>query len=852
MRNIHMFTVVPKLPRKLRRLSELIYNLYWCWDSEALNIFTHIDNELWDEVGHNPMLLLGKISQERLEALAEDEGFMSHLERVLTNFNYYLREKTWFDTTYGEKYKDLQIAYFSAEFGLTESIPIYSGGLGILAGDHLKSSSDLGIPIVGVGLLYQQGYFRQYLNADGWQQESYPKNDFFNMCIQPVKTKDNKPVIISVDYPGRQIKAKIWNIHVGRINLYLLDTNIPDNSLEDRKITDQLYGGDLEMRMKQEIMLGIGGVKALAALDIKPAIFHLNEGHSAFLSLERIRSFVKDFGLSFDEAYKACKASNIFTTHTSVSAGIDIFPPYLMDKYFPETFSQELKIDRNTFMGLGRINFNDNSEPFNMAILAIKTTVFRNGVSKLHGTVSRRMWKSLWPELLEDEIPIKSITNGVHVRSWISHEMENLINRYIGPSWIKNPADQSIWNQISKIPSSELWRAHERRREILVAFVREKLKKQIINRGGSIEEITQAEQVLDPDVLTIGFARRFATYKRATLIFNDSERLAKILNNKDQPVQIIFAGKAHPKDNAGKELIKKIVHFCREEKFRHRVVFLEDYDISISRRLIQGVDIWLNTPKRLLEASGTSGMKANFNAGLNLSILDGWWHEAYNMDTGWAIGKNEEYITQEYQDNVESNTIYDLLEKEIVPIFYKRGQDQIPYNWIALMKSTMEKLNPVFNTNRMVCEYLENFYLPAANRYIKIMDNNMQGVKDIAKWKYIISENWSEIYIEKIEADTLKPLTIESKLQVVIAVNLKKLTPADVKIQVYHGPLDSDGNIRNGELIDVDIVEEDNGKYIYKGLIPCSISGQNGYTVRIIPHHEYLINPLDMGLIKWA
>ncbi len=850
MKNIHIYTVIPKLPKKIRRLNELIFNLYWTWDPEALDLLNRIDHELWEQVNHNPMLFFGRIGQEKLEKLSEDEGFVSQLEKVLTNFNYYLRQKTWFSDLHGEQYKNLTIAYFSAEFGLTESLPIYSGGLGILAGDHLKSASDLGIPLVGVGLLYQQGYFRQYLNIDGWQQESYPKNDFYNMCIQLVKTSEHHPLMIAVDFPGRKVIAKIWKVQIGRNPLYLLDTNVQENSPEDRKITDQLYGGDIEMRIKQEILLGIGGIKCLSALFIKPTIFHLNEGHSAFLSLERIRCFIEENNLSFDESYKACKASNIFTTHTSVPAGIDIFHPSLIDKYFTD-FYQKLKIDRKTFLSLGRIN-GDDHEPFNMAILAIKTSVFRNGVSKLHGMVSRKLWKTLWPELLEEEIPIKSITNGIHVRSWISHEMESLLTRYLGPSWIKNPADQSIWSNISKIPAPELWNVHERRREILVVYVREKLKQQMKNRGGSPAEILQAELVLNPEALTIGFARRFATYKRAALIFRDPERLEKILNNKDRPVQIIFAGKAHPKDNDGKELIKKIIHFCRQEKFRQKIAYIEDYDIAISRRLVQGVDIWLNTPRRLLEASGTSGMKVNFNGGLNLSTLDGWWYEGYNQDTGWAIGKGEEYLDPESQDIIESNAIYNLLEKEIIPIFYDRRDDQIPYNWIALMKNAMKNLNPVFNTNRMVCEYLENFYLPAAKRYQEIISNNMKGIKELTAWKQLIRENWAGINFEKVEAETRTPLTYQSRLEVTVTVNLKKLSSKDIKTQIYYGLLDTEGKIINGKIIDMNLIEEKDGRLIYKGWIPCDYSGQNGYAVRIIPYHENMINPLDMGLIMWA
>ncbi|MBI5208157.1 MAG: alpha-glucan family phosphorylase [Candidatus Firestonebacteria bacterium] len=850
MQKPHGFRVVPLLPDKIKTLNEFIYNLYWTWDHEALDLFSRIDHDLWNEVNHNPVLLLSKINQKRLEELSEDEGFTSHLERILANFNWYCREKTWFGKLYGEKYPNLVIAYFSAEFGITESIPIYSGGLGILAGDHLKSASDLGVPIVGIGLLYQQGYFRQYLNIDGWQQETFLKNDFYNMCIQLVKTPDNQPVMISVDYPGRQVKAKIWKVEIGRVSLYLLDTNVFENSLEDQKITDQLYGGDLEMRIKQEIMLGIGGIHALKALRIEPTIFHLNEGHSAFLSLERIKRFIQEKNLSFDDAYKACKASGIFTTHTPVPAGIDIFPPYLIDRYF-YPFYQTLNIDRDTFFSLGRINANDKNAPFNMATLAIKTTVFRNGVSKLHGMVSRKMWKDLWPLLLDEEIPIKSITNGIHVRSWISHEMEGLLTRYLGPSWIQDPADQSIWEKIAKIPSSEIWWTHQRRRENLVTFIRDRLVKQIKDRGGSAGEISHAEQVLHPEALTIGFARRFVTYKRAGLIFSDPDRLAEILNNKERPVQIIIAGKAHPQDNEGKEIIKKIIHFCRQERFRLKVVFVEDYDIAVSRKMVQGVDIWLNTPRRLLEGCGTSGMKVNFNGGLNLSIIDGWWYEAYDSDTGWAIGKGEEYTDKDYQDRIESNTIYDLLEKEVAPLFYNRDKDQIPYNWISLIKSSLKKLNPVFNTNRMVCEYLEKFYLPAAQRYTKIINNDMQGVKELAVWKRYIMENWSGVKIEKVESKTLRPMPAGSNLEVSITINLNKLTPKDVKVQIYYGIMDTEGEIENGEIIDIETFKHEDGKHIYMGQIPCSKSGRNGYLVRIVPYHENMINPLDMGLIIW-
>ncbi|MBX9690800.1 MAG: alpha-glucan family phosphorylase, partial [Cyanobacteria bacterium] len=607
------------------------------------------------------------------------------------------------------------IAYFSAEFGLTESMPIYSGGLGILAGDHVKAASEQGLPFVGMGIVYQQGYFRQYLNRDGWQQERYPINDFYNMPIVPAKDANGEPIVVTVNFPGRPLYVKVWQAQVGRVPLYLLDTNIPENAPPDEDITDALYHGDKETRIQQEIVLGIGGVKALKALNIMPTVFHMNEGHSAFLALERVRMLMQEHNLSFWQAREVAAAGNIFTTHTAVPAGIDKFPPELIDKYLSDYY-HAFGITRDEFLGLGRANVNDHYEPFSMANLAIKLSSRTNAVSKLHGDVSRKLFQDVWRDVPEKEVPITHVTNGIHAKSWISEEMADLFDRYLGPKWSEDVEGQNIWKRVAEIPDEELWRIQDRRRQRLVTFSRGRLRKQLEAKGALSNELKEASEILDPEALTIGFARRFATYKRATLLIRDIERLASILTNKDRPVQIILAGKAHPDDVPAKELIRQLVHFSRDEDVRRRFVFIEDYDMNVARWLLQGVDVWLNTPRRFLEACGTSGMKAAFNGAINFSILDGWWDEAYQPNVGWTLGRGEVYTDMDYQDDVESGALYDILEKEIVPMFYERDMDGLPRQWLSRMKSSMLHVCPLFNINRMLREYAMRAYFPASRR----------------------------------------------------------------------------------------------------------------------------------------
>ncbi|HMV48863.1 MAG TPA: alpha-glucan family phosphorylase, partial [Blastocatellia bacterium] len=849
---------------------ELAYNLSWSWNHDAIELFRW-DNDLWEQSGHNPVLMLGTIEQATLEAAAADEGFLAHLDRVARDFDaYQASETTWFRKTHGKAERPL-IAYFSAEFGVTDCLSIFAGGLGILAGDHLKSAGDLGVPLVGVGLLYQQGYFRQYLNDAGWQQETYPDNDFHNLPLILEKREDGTPLTIEVPLPGRNVVAQIWRAQVGRVPLYLLDTNIPANSRRDQDITDQLYGGDSELRVQQEMMLGIGGYRALEALSLAPIVYHMNEGHSAFLALERIRRMMETHQLSFAEAREAACAGLIFTTHTPVPAGHDYFQPDLMARYFTE-YANSLGLSFRDFLALGRKDPDNGQEPFCMTTLALRLAQSSNGVSRLHGQVSRKMWQSLWPDVREDEIPIGSVTNGVHFQSWISQEVAELYNRYLGPRWREEPADETVWAKTSRISNEELWRTHQQRRERLVAFARRRLRRQLERRGATQAEINAADEALDPDILTIGFARRFATYKRATLLLRDPARLSRILNDPARPVQILFAGQAHPHDEAGKQLIQQIVTLCRQPEFRRRMVFLEGYDMAIARSMVQGVDVWLSTPRRPQEASGTSGMKAAANGALNLSTLDGWWDEAWrdpthladedSFDTdgltnsiGWAIGRGEAYDDPEYQDKVEAEALYELLERDVVPAFYERGNDKLPRKWIARMKASIGHLCHFFNTHRMVREYTDRFYMPAARRYEQLTANEMGRAKALAKWKERVRTYWSEVHVESVTTDSLTDLQVGDAVKVQAQVHLGALVPEDVTVELYAGLVDADGEIVTVQITPMLPAGNGGGSgsfHFESASVACCKSGLHGFTVRVLPHHPDLTTKFLPGLIKWA
>ncbi len=849
-KKLHRFTVIPSLPEELAGLQRIAYNLWWTWERQAIELFKRMDPELWRETRHNPVQMLGILQQTSLDGLKADDGFMAHLSVVDEKLHEYMTGKTWFHKTYNGG-RSITVAYFSMEFGLHESIPIYSGGLGILSGDHLKSASDLGIPLVGVGLLYRQGYFRQYLNIEGWQQEFYPENDFYNMPLHLERDSSGVPLAIELDYPGRTVRVHIWRMQVGRVPLYLLDTNLDENAPEDREITAQLYGGDHETRIRQEILLGIGGIRALKLLGIEPNVCHMNEGHAAFMSLERIGLLMEEKGLKFDEAMEIVKAGNIFTTHTPVEAGIDHFSSDLVEKYL-DRFYRHLGLTRDDFLGLGRQNPKNPNETFCMAVLAFKLAAHCNGVSQLHGEVSRKMWKNIWPDLPEEHLPLTSISNGVHTRTWLSSEMTGLLNRYLGTRWVDDPTDYSIWRKAAHIPDAELWRTHERCRERLVAFARARLKEHLHQVGATAKEIAVADEVLDPEALTIGFARRFATYKRGTLLLRDIERLSRILNNPARPVQIIFAGKAHPADFEGKELIRQIVQLSLKEEFRHRIVFIEDYDLAVARKMVQGVDVWLNTPRRPLEASGTSGMKAAFSGGLNMSVLDGWWPEGYRGNNGWAVGKGEVYDDIEYQNEVEGRAIYDLLEKEIVPLFYDRGQDGIPRGWLATMKASLQTICPIFSSERMVQEYTERFYVPSHEQWHRLHEMDQSMARDLAEWKNTICSFWPQVMIEETQAEIDGEITVGMMIPIKTRVYVGDIPPEDLAVDVYFGVLDSRGNIIGGELVPL-VPSEKLGQslYLFTGEIESRFCGRHGFLIRVMPKHARLGAVYEPGLILW-
>ena len=791
--------VAPKLPKALNRLHELAYNLRWSWDHEAISLFRRLDLDLWEETGHNPEWMLGRLSQARLNGLVADTSFMAHYARVCRAYDEYLdSDDTWFARKHKEIERQPVIAYFSMEFGLTECLQNYSGGLGVLSGDHLKSASDLGIPLVGVGILYQEGYFQQYLNADGWQQESYPINDYASLPVTLQRDEYGEPIKVAAPLPGRDLWAQVWKVQVGRVSLYLLDTNIDENATqEDRNLTDRLYGGDRRTRIRQEILLGIGGVRALRALGIDADIFHMNEGHSAFLLLERIRAYMHERGLNYEQARALTAASSVFTIHTPVSAGLERFGFDLIDEHFTE-FMWQLGLSRDAFLDLGRESMGD-YELFSMSVMALNLSSGANGVAELHGAVSRDMWRWVYPGVPVHEVPIRAITNGVHVQTWVSQEMAQLFDRYLDPAWRSQESRESVWQGVMSIPDAELWRTHVRRRERLVAFARDRLRMQLQRRGVSQTAIEAADEVLNPDALTIGFARRFATYKRATMLFRDLGRLRKLVTDSERPVQFIFAGKAHPHDNEGKELIRAIINVARDQDFRNSIVFLENYDMNVARYMVQGVDIWLNNPRRPKEASGTSGMKVIYNGGLNCSILDGWWAEAYRHDIGWSIGHGEEYSEDEWahQDYIESQALYNLLEQDILPLFYRQSRDGLPRDWIGRVKRSMRRLAPQFNTHRMVQQYTDDFYMPRYAVSQAMRQGEFAGADAFLDWERRLGDLWHEIAVMHVDIASGE-VEIGSRAGVRASVRLGGLTPADVKVQLYYGMLDTMGNIREG------------------------------------------------------
>lgn len=845
-------TVNPQLPKRIEKLSEVSNNLWWSWNTEFLRLFQKIDKDLWEESNKNPVKFLRHVSQERLEAVAKDIGFLKEYDKIVSNFENYMNSKnTWFSSKYPENKKDL-IAYFSAEYGLDETLPIYSGGLGILSGDHLKSASDLGIPLVAVGLLYKNGYFNQKINGYGKQETEYHNIDLYDLPIYPVKDEKGEDLTIYVKFPKRRLYLKVWQISVGRIKLYLLDSDIDKNNEEDRDVTLRLYGGDQEMRIRQEIVLGMAGVSLLTKyLNLNPTVYHMNEGHSAFLNLEIIKNIIKEKQVSFEVAKDIASSKTVFTTHTPVPAGNDIFPLNLVEKYFRD-FWPRLGLSREEFLRLGMKPGIDLDVGFNMGILALKIAGKKNGVSKLHGAVSRELFGEVWPSIAANESPIGYVTNGIHTCSWLAPKLKELYNKYLIPYWQDNIHQDYVWEKIKNIPDEKLWDVHKERKEKLLKIVQDSTKARLRREGYSYDEINEIISKINPNYLTIGFARRFATYKRATLIFKDLERITQILNNQDRPIQLIFAGKAHPADKEGQDLVKYIHEISMMPQFKGKIFLLENYNIAMSRYLISGVDVWLNNPRRPMEASGTSGQKASVNGVINFSVLDGWWAEGYNQNNGWTIGTNAEYNSYEEQDIADSQSMYHTLEEKIIPIYYNKERNGLPKKWIEIMKNSIITTGGKYSTSRMLVDYTNEYYIPLCNltkKYYEDIDN----VAAFNSWKKDLYNNWKDIKISQV--NNLDNITIDAgnNIEVNCEVLLPNINVENVTVEVYYGKILEDGIVENVSIIPMKIKEfnEDTKKYSYTAKIELTTGGNYGYTFRAMPKHEMLLEPSNLDLIKW-
>ncbi len=839
---LRSFTVRARLPEALAPLEEIAMNLRWSWDSRARDVFRWVDPVAWAATGGDPLKVLGTVDRQRFDDLIQDRSFMEFLREVHAEFRKYMDADRWFQNRNSPL---KSVAYFSPEFGLTETLPQYSGGLGVLAGDHLKAASSLGIPIIGVGLFYREGYFRQELNADGQQQERYLQLDPHGMALTRMDQE------IEVNLAGVPLRAQIWMACVGRVKLYLLDADVEGNDPEMRMVTDRLYGGDEEHRMAQEILLGVGGIRALEAVGENPQIFHMNEGHAGFLSLERIRKLMVEEGLTFDEAVETSRAATGFTTHTPVAAGIDRFPRALMERYF-KTWADECGISFDRFMAIGQEPGADPSSHFNMAVMSLRLASRANSVSALHGQVSRQIFQGLWPDIPIDEVPIKHVTNGVHARSWVSSSMGGLFDRYVMPDW--DQANAERWSQIRSARDDEVWRVKENNREQLVLRARTLLKAGLINSGAGGVDVEWADRVLDSRFLTIGFARRFAEYKRATLLFHYPERLKALLLNSERPVQIVLAGKSHPKDEIGKGIIREIVQFAKDPLVRHRVVFIPDYDMHIARMLYQGADVWLNNPRRPLEACGTSGEKAALNGALNLSIRDGWWDEMFDGENGWAISSAETYEDMHKRDELEAMSLFEIIERQVVPKFYDRSEGPVPREWVRMIKNSLSTLGPRVTAARMLRDYLEVMYEPLAENVQTLYAGNYKLAKKLAQWKSRVDAGWQAVKVIDVEEVDPQAASRGDSRTVEAVVELGGLSPDDVALELMHGPVGHGDELQDTRAVKMTLKKskDDPGRYRYEGTFVCELAGRYGFAVRVIPSHQNLTSFAEMGLIAWA
>lgn len=849
MNHFQTFQVFPNIPPSLSFLETLSRNIWWCWQYDAVELFRRIDPKLWDQSGRNPIVFLTYIPQQRLEELSRDNSYLSHLSRVQERYEKMVRVPT--DRREPKFQSQGAVAYFSMEFGIHESIPLFAGGLGVLAGDHLKAASDMEMPLIGVGLLYGQGYFRQFLDSDGWQQEEYPETDIYHLPVDRAKDRQGNDFIVSVEGPEGAIRAAVWQINVGCIPLLLLDTNLVDNPPGIREITARLYAGEERIRLAQEVLLGIGGMRALAAMGIQPMVCHMNEGHSAFSSLERLVQIMAEYDVKLETAQEIVPRATVFTTHTPVPAGHDEFPAKMVEPYLAP-LAKKLGITLEEVLAWGQHPDAGADSPLSMSILGVRMAEYCNGVSELHGKVARGMWSYLWPRRPQEEVPITHVTNGVHIPSWLSHENAMLFDRYLGPEWNMHPSLPENVNRIDDIYEEELWRAHAMSRSRLIRTCRRMMVNQYKRRNAPKSAIKDAETVLEQDVLTVGFARRFATYKRANLLLHDEERFEAMLTSKDCPVQFIFAGKAHPRDNEGKDLIRRLIHFARKANIRHRFVFIEDYDIHLTRHLVHGVDVWLNTPRRPMEACGTSGMKAAINGVLNVSILDGWWCEGYAEGRGWRIGNGEEYSDPHYQDTVESHALYNVLENEVIPCFYERENGDIPMRWLKMMKESMKTGMRFFCSHRMVGEYDKRFYDGARSRCQTLTAEDLAEAKALVTQRERLASLWQDIELEEPVKEHDGPFRVGEKFRVTAIVHLGDLRPEEVDVELYYGIIRAADKLAAGQPIAMKMEQaHGGGKYLYACTISCHVSGRYGFTARVIPRGDAWIRQTP-EFIAWA
>jgi len=846
MRALRSFTVRARLPEALIPLQELAFNLRWSWDNRTRDLFRWVDPQIWELTFHDPVRLLSLVGRQRLDQLAADPAFMGFLGEMNADLHRYLEAPRWFQNSPASPLRS--VAYFSPEFGIAEALPQYSGGLGVLAGDHLKAASSLGVPLVGVGLMYRMGYFRQRLDSDGWQEERYPVLDPHGMALELVEG-----ATVSVDLAGASLEAQVWLAQVGRVKLYMLDADVDANDDELRAVTDRLYGGGSEHRVRQEILLGIGGVRALEAVGTDTQVFHTNEGHAGFLGLERIRKLITSHGLSWEEAIEAVRSGTVFTTHTPVSAGIDRFPRDLMETYF-SGWADECGVSIDTLMSLGHFPGESPTDPFNMAVMGLRLAGKSNGVARLHGQTSREMFQSLWSHVPTEEVPIGSITNGVHGRTWVSSQMDDLYSKYVSPAW--DDAGSEEWARIDDARDDELWRAREQGREALVNFVRERFSKSLQDRGVSVSDAAWTDDVLDPRFLIVGFSRRFATYKRATLLLSQPERLRSLLLDEHQPLQLVFAGKAHPADDLGKDMISQIVRFSRDPAVRHRIAFVEDYDISVARMLYQGCDVWLNTPRRPMEASGTSGEKAALNGALNCSILDGWWDEMFDGANGWAISSAEAISDVDHRDEVEANSLFEIIERQIIPLYYDRRGGRFPRAWVGRIKASLRSLGPEVMASRMVRDYFREMYEPIATQSDALASDGYARARALSAWKRRVVAAWPDVKVVDVESDTSQAtVDLGGEREVTVEVHLGSLTTDDVAVELLHGPVAAGDELSGTEIVRLQLSAPAGSRpepVRYRGRFGCDQAGRHGYTVRIVPSHPDLAVPIEMGCVAWA